>query len=91
MAAGVLGRDDRAGDQCVAVLRQHRCAEVSGGADVVAVLDDLAADDVGAAQGVLSGVAEADRAAAFPGAGVRLAAGRLASALDPGRAFPVPR
>jgi choline-glycine betaine transporter len=24
MAAGVLGRDDRAGDQCAAVRRQHR-------------------------------------------------------------------
>jgi hypothetical protein len=47
MAAGVLGRDDRAGDQCAAVRRQHRCAEVGGGADLAAVLADPAADDVG--------------------------------------------
>ncbi|MNT36427.1 hypothetical protein D3C72_1725100 [compost metagenome] len=89
MAAGFLGRDDRIGDQRAAVFRQYRCVEVGGGPDLVAVLADLAVDDVGAAQGVLSGIAEADCADAFLGTGVRFTAGRLAPAPESGGAFPV--
>ncbi|MCY1445817.1 hypothetical protein D9M71_623490 [compost metagenome] len=91
MAAGVLGRDDRTGDQRAAVFRQHRCVEVGGGPDFVAVLADLAVDDVGSAQGVLSGVAEADCADAFVGAGLGFSAwqGRLAATPESGCAFPV--
>ena len=48
---------------------------------------------VGAAQGVLPGVAKADRAVAFPGADLRFAQRprRLAPAFEPGGAFPIPR
>src|SRR5689334_13752167 len=89
MAAGVLGRNDRTGDQRAAVFRQHRRVEVGGGPDFVAVLADLAVDDVGSAQGVLSGVAETDCADAFVGACVRVTTRRLAATPEPGRAFPV--
>jgi choline/glycine/proline betaine transport protein len=42
----VLGHGDRGADRAAAG-RQHRCAEIGGGAGVAAVLGDPVADDVG--------------------------------------------
>ena len=47
VAAGVLGLGHRAGHRRAAVRRQHRRAEVGGGADLPALLADPAIDDVG--------------------------------------------
>lgn len=86
-----FGGDDCADHQCAVVRWQHRFAEVGSGADVAAVLAHSAVHDVGAAQGVLPGVAAADRADALAGPvrPVTSRPWRLAPAPEPGGALPV--